>query len=114
MVASARPNLIVSLANDGWFGDSPLAALHLAQARLRAAEHKRYFVHATNSGISAVIDPLGRVVARTGLLTRENLVARVGRREERTLYARLGDWPGLLAMAAVIFGCVRRRKPSTA
>jgi apolipoprotein N-acyltransferase len=99
MVAHARPHLLVSLANDGWFGDSAAAALHLSVARLRAVEQRRYLVHATNSGISAVVDPLGRVVARSGLLTRENLTAEVRMLAGETVYARLGDWPGWLAAA---------------
>jgi apolipoprotein N-acyltransferase len=65
----------------------------------------RYLVRATNSGISAVIDPAGRVVARTGLSTRENLRATVGRFEQQTLYTRWGDWVGwssLLVVATVV------------
>ena len=102
MVARARPHLLVSLANDGWFGDSAAPWLHLAAARLRAVEERRYLVHATNSGVSAVIDPAGRVVARSGLLTRENLVADVRMLDADTVYARLGDWPGWLAAALAL------------
>jgi len=98
MGAAARPHLLVGLSNDGWFGDSAAPWLHLAAARLRAVEQRRYFVHATNSGVSAVVDPLGRLVARSGLLTRENLAAEVRLLEGETLYARLGDWPGWLAV----------------
>jgi apolipoprotein N-acyltransferase len=90
MVARARPHLIVSLANDAWFGDSQEPRLHDAVARLRAVEHRRYLVRATNSGISSVVDPLGRVIARTGQLSRENLRAQVRMLEGRTLFGRLG------------------------
>ena len=89
MVASARPHLIVSLANDAWFGDSQEPHLHDAMARLRAVEHRRYLVRATNSGISSVVDPIGRVVAHTGLLTRENLRAEVRLLDGETLYGSL-------------------------
>jgi apolipoprotein N-acyltransferase len=102
MVSRARPHLMVSLANDAWFGDSQEPWIHLAVTRLRAAEHKRFWVVAANSGVSAVIDPFGRLVARAGLLTRENLTAEVRLREEQTLYARLGDWPGWLALALTL------------
>jgi apolipoprotein N-acyltransferase len=112
MLAQADPHLIVSLANDAWFGDSQEPWIHLAVARLRAAEHKRFLVHATNSGVSAVVDPLGRVVARTGLLTRENLAATVRLRDEQTLYARLGDWPGWLALAVLLAALAGRRAAS--
>ena len=102
MVAEARPHLLVSLANDGWFGDSQEPRSHLAVARLRAVEHRRYLVRATNSGISAVVDPLGRVVARSRLLAAENLVASVRMLDGApTLYGRVGDWPGALAAGLV-------------
>lgn len=91
MVARARPHLIVSLANDAWFGDSQEPKLHDAVARLRAVEHRRYLVRATNSGISSVVDPLGRVVARSGALSRANLRAEVRMLEGTTLYGRLGQ-----------------------
>ena len=109
MAARAQPHLFVSLANDGWFGDSAEPWIHLAVARLRAVEHKRYFVHATNTGVSAVVDPFGRVVVRAGLLTRESLRAEVRLLEGRTLYGLLGDWPGWLAAAAVCAALIRRR-----
>jgi apolipoprotein N-acyltransferase len=98
MAREARPHLLVVLANDGWFGDSAAPWLHLAAARLRAVEQRRYLVQATNSGVSAVVDPAGRLVARSGLLTRENLAAEVRLLDGETVYARLGDWPGWLAL----------------
>lgn len=100
MVAEARPHLLATLANDSWFGDSQEPWIHLAMARMRAVEHRRFLVRATNSGVSAVVDPIGRDVARSGLLTRENLRATVRLLEETTVYTRWGDWPGWLAVAA--------------
>lgn len=100
MVAEARPNLLVMLSNDAWFGDSHEPWIHLAVARMRAIEHHRFVVRATNSGVSAVIDPAGRLVTRSGLLTRENLRGTVRAFDGETLYGRAGDWPGWLAAAA--------------
>jgi apolipoprotein N-acyltransferase len=111
MVRRADPHLIVSLANDAWFGDSQEPWIHLAVTRLRAIEHKRALVHASNSGVSAVVDPLGTVVARTGLLTRENLVASVPLLAGQTIYARFGDWPGALALALAVVSLIARRAP---
>lgn len=56
--------LLVTITNDGWYGDSAAPRQHLALAILRAAEARRYLVRAANTGISAVIDPYGRVVRR--------------------------------------------------
>jgi len=109
MVLAAHPQLLVTLANDAWFGDSQEPWIHLSLARLRAVEHRLWLVRATNSGISAVVDPAGRVVARTGLGTRENLRAEVRPRDSETLYARFGDWPGPLALLASVAALVRRR-----
>lgn len=114
MLAQADPHLIASLANDAWFGDSQEPWIHLAVARLRAAEHKRFLVHATNSGVSAVVDPFGRVIARSGLLTRENLRATVRLRDAQTIYARLGDWPGWLALAVLLATAIRNPRAARA
>jgi apolipoprotein N-acyltransferase len=90
------------LANDAWFGDSHEPWIHLAVARMRAIEHHRYVVRATNSGVSAFVDPAGRLLARSELLARQNLRGTVRPLEGATLYARLGDWPGWLAGAALL------------
>ncbi|MGT2487612.1 nitrilase-related carbon-nitrogen hydrolase [Methylobacterium oryzae CBMB20] len=61
------PGLILNVTNDAWFGDTPGPRQHLAQARLRAVEEGLPLVRDANTGISAVIDPHGRIVARTKL-----------------------------------------------
>jgi apolipoprotein N-acyltransferase len=109
MVRESGAQLVVTLANDAWFGDSHEPWMHLALARLRAVEHRRFVVRATNSGISAVIDPAGRIVTRTGLATRENLRAEVVPAGGLTPYARFGDWPGWIALALVVGALVSRR-----
>lgn len=111
MVVAGRPNLLATVANDSWFGDSQEPWIHLAMARFRAIEHRRFLVRATNSGVSAVIDPVGRDVVRSGVLTRENLRATVNRLEVTTVYTNWGDWVGWLAAAVVAGALVRRRRP---
>ncbi|HEB89028.1 MAG TPA: apolipoprotein N-acyltransferase [Deltaproteobacteria bacterium] len=101
MVNEARPNLLVSLANDAWFGDSSEPWLHLRSARLRSIEHRLFMVRATNSGISAIVDPSGRILARTGVAERAVLRGVVHPMAGGTLYARLGDWPGTIALLVI-------------
>ena len=108
MVRRGRPHLLVTLANDAWFGDSQEPWIHLALARLRAVAHRRFMVRATNSGVSAIIDPAGRIVARTDVLTQATLRATVTPLDGETLYDRAGDWPGWVALAIVAVGLVRR------
>jgi len=111
MVLASKPHLLVTLANDAWFGDSHEPWLHLGLARLRAVEHRRFLVRATNSGVSAIVDPAGRIVARTGVLTRENLRGTVLLWDGETTYDLLGDWPGKVATAIVVLAlCVPRRR----
>lgn len=109
MVREAKPHVMINLTNDAWFGDTQEPSIHLLLSKYRAIEHRRYLVRSTNSGISAVIDPLGRVVAESGLLTRENLRADVHMLSEDTIYTALGDWPGWLSLLAVGWMLIRRR-----
>ncbi len=110
VMREGTPHLLVNLTNDAWFGDSHEPWIHLALAKLRSVEQRRSLVRATNNGVSAVIDPLGRVVAQSGSYTRETLAAEVVLLEGTTPYQTLGDWPGGLGLAAILWlAFVRRR-----
>ncbi len=111
MVREADPHLLVNLTNDAWFGDTQEPWIHLVLAKYRAVEHRRFLVRATNSGISAVIDPIGRVVARTGVQTRENLRYDVRMMDENTVYTALGDWPGWISLAVIVLMMIIARTP---
>ena len=111
LMRRTRAHLLVSLTNDGWLGDSSGPDMHLRLARLRAVEHRRFLVRATNTGVSAIVDPLGRVVDQTPTFEAASLRQRVRLREGGTPYARLGDWPGYLSGFAWAWLVVRRRKP---
>lgn len=111
LVRRTGANLLVSLTNDGWFGDSAEPRLHLRLARLRAIETRRYLVRATNTGISAIVDPAGRILTRSGIFEPATLVAPVHMWSSATLYTVVGDWPGYLAVVALIaLVWVRRRQ----
>jgi apolipoprotein N-acyltransferase len=104
-----RPGWIVNLTNDGWFGISTGPYQHLQQARLRAIEQGLPVVRAANTGISAVIDPLGRIVARLGLGIEGVLDSRLPAAIAPTIYARLGDIPAAIIIAAGFIFAVRSR-----
>jgi apolipoprotein N-acyltransferase len=109
LVRRTHAHLLVSLTNDGWFGDSPEPRLHLALTRFRAIEHRRYLVRATNTGISAIVDPVGRVVAKTEIFQATSLTYPVRMLEGLTIYEELGDWPGYLAATVLILVFALRR-----
>jgi apolipoprotein N-acyltransferase len=91
-------------------------AQQLQMSRLRAVEHGRAVVVAATSGVSAVIDPAGRVRQRTGVFTAAALVADVPLRDSTTVADRLGAWPERVvalagALAVLAAAGVRRRRP---
>jgi apolipoprotein N-acyltransferase len=108
-----RPGWMVNLTNDGWFGASPGPYQHFQQARIRAIEQGLPLVRAANTGISAVVDPVGRILEQLPLGTEGVLDARLPQPAPLTPYARMGDLPtGLvLALAVVVVMRSRRRTP---
>jgi apolipoprotein N-acyltransferase len=104
-----RPGWIINVTNDGWFGYSTGPYQHLQQARLRAIEEGLPIVRAANTGISAVIDPSGRIVARLGLGIEGVLDANLPTALPPTVYARLRDIPAAVILAAALLLVGRRR-----
>jgi apolipoprotein N-acyltransferase len=91
--------LIVNLTNDGWYGRSAAPYQHLMMCRWRALENRRFLLRATNSGISAVIGPLGNLQSSGGLLTEELCRGKFAFIEASSFYTRHGDWfAGLCAI----------------
>jgi apolipoprotein N-acyltransferase len=83
--------LLTTITNDAWFGRSSAAWQHFDMASMRAIEQGRYLVRAANTGVSGIVDPYGRAVAKTGLFEDRVVVGQVRLIGERTWYARLGD-----------------------
>jgi apolipoprotein N-acyltransferase len=98
------PEAMFNLTNDSWYGKSTEPMEHLALASFRSIENRRSLVRVTNTGVSAFVDPVGRIVSRTGIWTREVLVGRVPLLHGRTVYAVLGDWLGWLSIALSVAG----------
>jgi len=87
----ARPELILNVTNDGWFGDTPGPRQHFAQARLRAVEEGLPLVRAANTGVSAVVDPYGRVTASLPLGAEGVLDASLPVAISPPIYTKLGN-----------------------
>lgn len=108
-----RPHAMVNLTNDSWYGPHE-PPIHLALAVFRSIEHRRWLIRSTATGISAFIDSSGRPVQESGFETAETLVADVPMvTDGPTVYGRLGDWPGWLALAFSAFGLRPRRRSTS-
>jgi apolipoprotein N-acyltransferase len=90
--AAGGAQVLINISNDGWFGESGAPAQHLNMARMRAIENRRWLLRSTNTGITASIDPYGRVVARAPRHERIALQAPYAAISETTFYTRHGDW----------------------
>jgi apolipoprotein N-acyltransferase len=101
------PEAMFNLTNDSWYGRSTEPLEHLALATFRAIENRRCLVRVTNTGLSAFVDPVGRIVSHTGVWTKEVLVGRVPLLTGRTLYGLLGDWIGWLCAILTLSGLAR-------
>ena len=103
-VRGARPEWIVHITNDAWFGGFSGPYQHLAQAQVRAIEQGLPVARAANTGISAMIDPYGRVLTSLPIGRAGVLDANVPAALAPTVFSRLGNWPlGILILVLVLF-----------
>jgi apolipoprotein N-acyltransferase len=100
--------VLLNISNDGWYGDSGAWAQHLQQTQMRAIENDRWLLAGTNTGMTASIDPYGRIVAATPRKVRTALDAPYALREGTTFYTRHGDWFAYLC-AIISVGAVVMR-----
>ena len=108
--------LIVNVTNDAWFGRSLAPWQHDAHLALRAIENRVGIVRAANTGISSYVDPLGREHGATELMTSATRTYLAETTDIRTLYVILGDWIGILSVAATLalLGLAWRRRGAAA
>ena len=104
-----RPGWIVNVTNDGWFGISTGPFQHFHQARVRAIEEGLPLVRAANTGISAVVDPLGRIVNSLPLGSEGVIDAPLPRPVAPPLYTRVGDIPTAIMVFVALVIVVHRR-----
>jgi apolipoprotein N-acyltransferase len=95
--------VFANLSNDGYFGTSAAHEQHLELVRMRAAENARWIVRATNDGITATVDPTGRVTERLKPFTQISATMHYGTSNVQTFYTRHGDWFAWGCLAAGLF-----------
>jgi apolipoprotein N-acyltransferase len=105
--------VFVNISNDGWFGPTGAPGQHLNMARMRAIENDRWLLRDTNSGITAVIDPYGRILAESPRSQRIALTGAYSLVDGTTFYTRHGDWfPFLCAIITLTGVVLRLREPA--
>jgi apolipoprotein N-acyltransferase len=112
--ANNGAGLLVNISNDGWFGDTGAPGQHLRMARMRAVENDRWVLRATNTGITATIDPYGRVVQQARRNAQVAVNMPYGVVTSTTFYTRQGDWFAwmcVLACAIIAVLALRQRRP---
>jgi apolipoprotein N-acyltransferase len=95
--------VLVNISDDGWYGDTSAPWQHLNMARMRAIENRRWILRDTNNGVTASIDPYGRVRQSIPRHAEEALVAGYGFRDDITFYSEHGD---VFAWLCVVLGAV--------
>lgn len=103
--------LLTTITNDAWYGESSAPFQHFEMAAMRAIENGRYLVRAANTGITGIVDPYGRVLARTALGETTVVVGEARFVQARTLYATMGDRVAhaAIVLTALALAATRRR-----
>lgn len=94
--------MLTTITNDAWYGDSSAAYQHFDMAVMRAIEQGRYLVRSANTGISGIVDPYGRVLIRTNLFETVAVVGEARFVQSKTVYATIGDLAAYLSAAVVM------------
>ena len=105
-------DLFINISNDGWFGDTGAPGQHLNMARMRAIENERWLLRSTNTGITASIDPYGRVAASEPRNVRAYMQAPYGFVSEKTFYTEHGDWFPLCCVIISLAALIARHRPA--
>jgi apolipoprotein N-acyltransferase len=106
--ADQGAQVFVNISNDGWYGDSGAWSQHLNQTRMRAIENERWILSVANTGVTASIDPYGRIVNRAPRKQRTTLLAPYALTSVTTFYSRHGDWFAILCAIISIGALIER------
>lgn len=102
-------DMLLTVSNDTWFGESIGPLQHLQMARLRALENGRYLLRATNNGVTTIIDPRGRIIDLAPQFETSSIQAEVSAMQGHTPFTRTGSWPSWLLAALMVLPGVRLR-----
>ena len=95
-------DFLLTISNDAWFGSSAGPLQHLQMVQMRALENGRWFMRATNTGVTAIIDHKGRIVKRAPQFERTVLRGNVQARVGNTPFMRVGNYPVLIIIALLL------------
>jgi apolipoprotein N-acyltransferase len=110
LAALPQAAFLVNVTNDAWFGDSMAPHQHAQMARMRALETGRWMLRATNTGVTAIIDPKGTITARAPLFQKTVLTGTVVPMQGWTPYIVWGDGPIVVGVMALLAGLAWRRR----
>ena len=101
-LALQNPDLLINITNDAWYGISSAPYQHLLMYRVRATETSKTYIRATNSGVSAIIDPFGRIIQSTDLFVRELVIADIKIYDKiSSFYLYIGDLLGVICLLII-------------
>lgn len=106
---AAQSDFLVTVSNDAWFKGTAGPLQHLQMVQMRAKENGRWFIRATNTGVTAFIDHQGHIVHQAPMDQKAVLRGDLPAMEGRTLYNRLSDWPILIfSLLLLVVGWIYR------
>jgi apolipoprotein N-acyltransferase len=105
----AGSELLTTVTNDGWYGRSSAPYQHWEMASMRAIEQGRYLARAANTGISGIVDPYGRIVARSSIFEQVGVIGEARFLTSRTVYSLIGDVIAYVSIALTVLAATFAR-----